>query len=117
MLRDADAVLFLFDAEAGASGPELRFLEALSHRRVILLVNKVDAGSKKPLLEALPVSAKTGQGLDDVRRRILHALAVNPRHGDGEPVVFTARQERLLARAGSGRMEIEEAKRELFLGT
>src|SRR3954470_3619954 len=32
VLRDADAVLFLFDAEAGASGPELRFLEALSHR-------------------------------------------------------------------------------------
>jgi len=117
MLGDADLVLFLFDAQAGAQGPELRFLETISSRRVVLLVNKIDAGNKKPLLEALPVSAKTGQGLDDVRRRILHALAVNPRHGDGEPVVFTARQERLLARAGSGRMEIEEAKRELLFGT
>ncbi|MBI3858459.1 MAG: 50S ribosome-binding GTPase [Planctomycetes bacterium] len=56
-IGDADLVLFLFDAEAGAQGPELRFLETLSRRRVILLLNKIDAGSKKPLLEALPVSA------------------------------------------------------------
>src|SRR6185295_5036589 len=103
-LRDADLILFLFDAEAGAQGPELRFLETLSHRRVILLVNKVDVGKKKPLLDALPISAKTGQGLDDVRRKILRALAVNPRHVPGEAVVFTSRQERLLARAASGRM-------------
>jgi tRNA modification GTPase len=116
-LRDADVILFLFDAEAGAQGPELRLLEKLSHRRMILLVNKIDAGNKKPLLEALPVSAKTGQGLDAVRRKILHALAVNPRHADGEAVVFTPRQERLLARAATGRMDLEEAKTELFQGS
>jgi tRNA modification GTPase len=116
-LRDADVILFLFDAEAGAQGPELRLLETLSRRRVILLVNKIDAGNKKPLLEALPISAKTGQGLDAVRRKILHALAVTPRHADGDAVVFTERQERLLARAASGRMDPEEARRELFLGT
>ena len=115
-LRDADVILFLFDAEAGAQGPELRLLETLSHRRVILLVNKIDAGNKKPLLDALPISAKTGQGLDAVRRKILHALAVTPRHVDGEAVVFTPRQERLLARAASGRMDLEEARRELFRG-
>jgi hypothetical protein len=51
-----------------------------------------------------------------VRRKILHALAVTPRHADGEPVVFTARQERLLARAASGRLALEEARRELFRG-
>lgn len=116
MLGDADLVLFLFDAEAGAQGPELRFLETISRRRVILLVNKIDAGNKKPLLEALPVSAKTGQGLDDVRRKILRALALNPRHVPGEAIVFTPRQERLLARAASGRLAPEEAKAELLKG-
>jgi tRNA modification GTPase len=95
-LAEADVILFLFDAEAGARGPELVFLERLSHRRVILLVNKVDVGKKKPLLAALPVSAKTGVGLDEVRRKVLHALEVSPRHDPGAPVVFTARQERLL---------------------
>jgi tRNA modification GTPase len=115
-LRDADVILFLFDAEAGAQGPELRLLETLSSRRVILLVNKVDAGNKKPLLEALPISAKTGQGLDALRRKILHALAVTPKHVDGAAVVFTARQERLLARVASGRLDPEEARGELFRG-
>jgi len=95
-LTEADVVLFLFDAEAGASGQELRFLESLSHRRVVLLVNKVDAGSKKPLLEAFPVSAKTGVGLDELRQRILRSLGIRPRYEAGAPVVFTARQERLL---------------------
>jgi tRNA modification GTPase len=116
MLRDADVVLFLFDAEAGANGPELRFLEALSHRRMILLVNKIDAGRKKPLLEALPVSAKTGQGLDEVRRRILRSLGVLPRHVPGEAVVFTTRQERILARVVSAGLAPEAAKSELFRG-
>jgi tRNA modification GTPase len=95
-LKEAHAILFLFDAEAGARGNELRFLETLGHRRVLLLVNKVDVGRKKPLLEALPVSALTGQGIDEVRRRILRALDVEPRHVDGAPVVFTARQEEIL---------------------
>jgi len=81
-----------------------------------LLVNKVDAGNKKPLLDALPISAKTGQGLDAVRRKILHALAVTPKHVDGEAVVFTPRQERLLARAASGRLDPEEARQELIRG-
>jgi tRNA modification GTPase len=115
-LRDADVILFLFDAEAGAQGPELRLLETLSHRRVILLVNKIDVGNKKPLLDALPISARTGQGLEAVRRKILHALAVTPRIADGEAVVFTGRQERLLARAASGRLDLEETRRELFRG-
>ena len=95
-LAEADVVLFLFDAEAGARGPELVFLERLSHRRVILLVNKADVGKKKPLLAALPISARTGEGVDEVRRKILHALEVRPRHDPGAPVVFTARQEKLL---------------------
>jgi tRNA modification GTPase len=116
-LREADVVLFLFDAEAGARGPELRFLETLAHRRMILLVNKIDAGNKKPLLEALPISAKTGKGLEELRRRILHALAVKPRHVAGEAVVFTSRQERLLARAAAGRIDLEAVKAELLSGS
>ncbi len=115
-LREADAVLFLFDAEAGATGPELRFLETLGHRRVILLLNKVDAGSKKPLLEALPVSAKTGQGLDLVRKKILHALDVRPEYKEGAPAVFTARQEKILREAASGRETVERAREALLKG-
>ncbi|HLY10047.1 MAG TPA: GTPase [Planctomycetota bacterium] len=113
-LREADAVLFVFDAEAGAQGPEMRFLETLGHRRTILLVNKIDAGSKKPLLEALPVSAKTGQGLEDLRRRLLRSFGIVPRRVPGEAVVFTERQERILSRTASGILAPEAARNELF---
>jgi tRNA modification GTPase len=113
-LKEADAILFVFDAEAGAQGPEMRFLEALGHRRTILLVNKVDAGSKKPLLDALPISAKTGQGLDDLRRRLLRSMGIVPRRVAGEAVVFTERQERILSRTASGLLELEAARVELF---
>jgi tRNA modification GTPase len=116
-LRGADVVLFLFDAEAGAQGPELRFLESLGHRRAILVVNKIDAGNKKPLLEALPVSAKTGQGLEDLRRRLLRSIGVTPRHTPGDAVVFTVRQEKILARTASGALAPEAAREELFHGT
>jgi len=116
-LKEADVVLFVFDAEAGAQGPELRFLEALGHRRTILLVNKIDAGNRKPLLEALPVSAKTGQGLDDLRRRLLRSLGIVPRHVAGEAVVFTSRQERILSRTASGILAPESARAELFRGS
>jgi tRNA modification GTPase len=116
-LREADVVLFVFDAEAGAQGPELRFLEALGHRRTLLLVNKIDAGTKKPLLEALPVSAKTGQGLDDLRQRLLRSLGIVPRHAPGAPVVFTPRQEQILSRTASGSLSPQAAREELFRGS
>jgi tRNA modification GTPase len=114
MLGEADVILFLFDAEAGARGDELRFLEVMTGRRVILLVNKVDTGKKKPLLEALPISAKTGQGLDEVRRRILHALKVRPEYREGAPVVFTERQQRLLGDAARGQSPLEEVRQALL---
>jgi tRNA modification GTPase len=113
-IKEADVLLFLFDAEAGARGQELRFLEQLSHRRTIFIVNKIDVGRKKPLLEAVPVSARTGQGLEEVRRRILHALELRPRHLPGEAVVFTTRQERLLAQAAARRLEIGAVREALL---
>lgn len=115
-LREADVILFLFDAEAGAQGDELTFLEQLGHRRLILLVNKTDTGKKKPLLSSLPISARTGQGLDEVRRRILHALEVRPEHAPGRPVVFTDRQAGLLQEAARGRTAIAEVRESLLRG-
>lgn len=115
-LKSAEAILFLFDAEAGAQGDELRFLEQVAHRRLILIVNKVDVGAKKPLLEALPISAKTGQGLDEIRRRILRTLELRPRYSPGEAVVFTPRQEKLLREAANGQRTIEAVREDLLRG-
>jgi tRNA modification GTPase len=113
-LEGADLALFVFDAEAGARGGELRLLESLAGRRVALVVNKIDAGSKKPLLDALPVSAKTGRGLEELRKKILKSLGVAPAYAAGSPVVFTRRQERLLKVAAAG--ALDDARGELLNG-
>ena len=113
-LSAADVVLFLFDAEFGARGAELTFLEQLGHRRMVLLVNKVDVGSKKPLLEALPVSAKTGQGLEDIRRKILRMLDIGRFPAEDAPAVFTPRQDRLLKALASGRATLDETRASLL---
>ena len=96
MLRSAYAVVFLFDAESGARGDEMRFIERLGHKHLILAVNKMDVGKKKPLMPALPISAKTGEGLDELRRKILNSLEIGPPPPPGSPVVFTERQRKLL---------------------
>jgi tRNA modification GTPase len=114
-LEGADLVLFLFDAQAGPRADELRFLESLRDRRVIVVANKVDAGMKLPPRDSLPISARTGEGLTELRRRILHALGVGDPPPEGSPVVFTPRQERLLARAvQSG--DLEAVRRALLHG-
>ncbi len=115
-LKEADVILFLFDAEAGARGEELRFLERLGHKRIILLVNKCDTGTKKPLLDSLPVAARTGEGLEAVRRRILRALGIHPVRANGDPTVFTPRQQKLLQDAAEGRRPVGTARERLLRG-
>ena len=58
--------------------------------------------------------ARTGQGLDVLKRRLLRSLGIVPRHAAGEAAVFTERQERILARAASGVLPPEAARAELF---
>ena len=54
------------------------------------------------------MSAKTGQGLDELRRRILKSMGIVPGYVAGAPVVFTRRQERVL------KGDVDDAKRELL---
>ena len=82
----------------------------LSPRSVLAYI----VGTKKPLLEALPVSARTGQGLEEVRRRILRMLDIGRLPEEGAAVVFTPRQERLLKDLSAGRLPLEEAKAALL---
>lgn len=114
-VREAHLILYLFDAEAGVREDEIRFLDSLRDRPVVTVVNKIDAGARPPGLDALPVSARTGEGLDAIRSGILKALGLAPRVEEGAPVVFTGRQDRLLREAASG-SPIGAAKDRLLRG-
>lgn len=102
-LADGDIILLLIDAEAAAgskSGPgvphiEAGILEKAAHfkKPVILIMNKVDKIAKEallPLLQAygaaydftalIPVSARTGDGVDQLIAEIKKLLPVGPRY-------------------------------------
>ncbi|MHC4605473.1 MAG: GTPase [Planctomycetota bacterium] len=93
----ADLVLFLHDASAGAHPEEEEFLGRID-RAVLRVAGKADLGGDAP---GLPVSAKTGEGLDALRAAILEALGIVPRWEPGAAVVFTQGQKEIL-KAGRG---------------
>ncbi len=89
-LQRADLVLAVFEASSGRD--DLRDLPGAAFR--IDVYNKVDLapGFRAPS-DALAVSAKTGEGLEALRRRILQAAGWS---SSGEPV-FLARERHLRA--------------------
>ncbi|MEN8162305.1 MAG: hypothetical protein ABFS41_19695, partial [Myxococcota bacterium] len=60
--------------------------------RMLTAVNKCDAGDRFPPGDALRLSAKSGKGLDELRKRLLEVLGIRLDWKPGMPVVFTARQ-------------------------
>ena len=69
---DADLTLVVIDASAPQHAEDQKLLDRSGRRLVV--ANKVDIGSSIPA-DALPVSALTGQGVDELRQSILDAIS------------------------------------------
>lgn len=91
--EDADAVMFVVDASKKLNKSETEALDAYAKNpdNVILIINKTDITDKDQLLRyiadisskytfrsVIPVSAKTGDGLDIVRNEIKEFLIESP---------------------------------------
>ena len=91
--EDADAVMFVVDASKKLTKAETEALDAYAKNpdNVILIINKTDITDKDQLLRyiadisskytfrsVIPVSAKTGDGLDIVRNEIKEFLIESP---------------------------------------
>ncbi len=91
--EDADAVMFVVDASKKLNKAETEALDAYAKNpdNVILIINKTDITDKDQLLRyiadisskytfrsVIPVSAKTGDGLDIVRNEIKEFLIESP---------------------------------------
>ena len=119
---DVELCLFLVDAAAGVGRGDARVAEDLSGvgTSMFCVVNKVDAARRPQVVAALaaaselgdfaevvPVSARTGDGVDLLRRLIVERLPEGPMYypdgtsTDQPPPVFVAElvREKLLARA------------------
>lgn len=77
-LSDADLVLVVFDSSQGLTGEDLDLLAAVKDRRVLVAANKADLLPKTGAaqgIQALPTSAVTGRGIDELRAEILKAVS------------------------------------------
>ena len=94
-IRGAGLALLVADATLGVGEADRRILAALPEGLPVLTVhNKIDLAPTTPVPPGeLPVSAKTGQGVAELRARLLVAAGWQP-HGEG---VFMARERHLRA--------------------
>ncbi|HEY9090519.1 GTPase Era [Parasphingorhabdus sp.] len=87
--EDADVIIFLVDARGGLGEKVTSIVERVKHRqeKTILVLNKVDIAAKDKLLnlaaklndlaefdETFFISAKTGDGLDELRDYLVNAI-------------------------------------------
>ncbi|HXG60211.1 MAG TPA: GTPase [Planctomycetota bacterium] len=115
-LSEADLVVFLFDGESEGE-EDRRLFGRLAGRKALAVVSKIDRAPGAPGPPgACRLSARTGEGLEELGRKILEALGIVPRHEPGAPVVFTSRQERLLGAAAEGRLDAAAAREALLRG-
>ena len=99
-LADADQVLFIVDGSEPWTTMDAEILVRLEGRSYLLVVNKIDL-TQELGEQSLPlgaksvcrVSAKTGQGIDDLRRALFKEYGLQ--EGQGE-LVTNIRQEQLI---------------------
>lgn len=72
VVRNADIVLFIEDVEQGSSRELLDdLLNITASDRVITVLNKIDLGKGKSFEGDLKVSAKTGEGMNDLLKKLV----------------------------------------------
>lgn len=97
-LPDMDVVLFLVDADGGIGKGDRRIAETLPKARTVLVLNKIDKTDKDRVLTELseaagfdfeqyfPVSAKTGEGVEELVKYILEQLPEGPQYYPDEMI-------------------------------
>ena len=108
--EDADIIVMLVDSRAGLGPKVTSIVERIKHRKekIILVLNKVDIAAKDKLLnhasklnelyefdETFFVSAKTGDGLDQLKEYLVTKMPEGPWHFPEDQVSDAS--ERLLA--------------------
>jgi tRNA modification GTPase len=115
-IAGADVIVFVFEAGVGLGAEERALLEALpADVPCVRVANKIDvAPATTERSDVVAVSAKSGEGLDGLRRAILDGAGWHPSDGS----VFLARERHLRALATARRhlegATDERARWELF---
>ncbi len=104
-IGSSDLILFVLDGSVGLVEADKKILSGLDGERTMVVINKSDVASEstaRELLEvfqgedATVVSAKTGVGIDHLKKRIRSRL-LEEDLGDGEIIVTNARHHEALS--------------------
>jgi tRNA modification GTPase len=109
-MADADLTLVVVDISVPLSADDRSLIERAQGKRLVA-GNKCDLGIAYP--DALPVSALTGRGVDELRRAILDTLAPRGRIEQEGGFITSLRHEQLLRES---RVALEQARRATELG-
>ncbi len=114
-MADADLTLLVLDASTDLTPEDYALLEKLQPRRPLLAGNKADLGSKidASLLPLLPVSALTGEGIDELRSAILMRVAPEGLASPESGSITSIRHEALLRESAEA---LENARRATEFG-
>lgn len=108
-MADADLVVVMIDANEGITGEDLDIIDSVRDLDHLLIANKIDlvASPEKHagMQRLISISAKTGEGLDDLRRAIVEPFSPDKTSSSGF-LITDARHHDLLQRTKS---EIEQS--------
>ncbi len=105
-IPSADLVLALFDAHAPLDGDDQRLLDTLEQQRgqrpIVLVLNKIDLGIRPDTerkltsleLPLVPLSAKTGQNLGELKQAVKHII-LSDTAVENEEIVVTNRRHKI----------------------
>ena len=104
IVSNADIILYLVDGESGFTARDEEFLHGSAlEKRLIPVWNKIDRQSSRCPAGFMPISAKEGDGLEELARAIADKVLTGVGMVDsGEPIIDSLRQKRLLERALQG---------------
>ena len=97
--RDADLILYLVDATRGRDAGDVAELERYRGKEVIEIATKRDLASPPP--RGLSISAATGEGMDELLRRLDEIVRDNFAVPEQSPAIVNERQRAAAAEAES----------------
>ncbi|HIU49202.1 MAG TPA: tRNA uridine-5-carboxymethylaminomethyl(34) synthesis GTPase MnmE [Candidatus Avimonoglobus intestinipullorum] len=109
-MDEAELLLVLLDAAAGIDEEDEELLARTSGRKRIIVVNKTDIGGAAPAVEgAVYMSAKTGEGADELAAKIRELYALGDIGGNHGAIVTNMRHVAALAAAEAALVRAAEA--------
>ena len=109
-IEKADLVLVLLDASNKLSEEDFEILEKTKDAKRLIITNKTDISNICDIKEdVIPISAKTGAGIDELSKKIKELYEWGKLSSDDEPLITNMRHTAALFRASDALMRVIDA--------